>query len=112
MLKKIKRRYPSIEQSVICSVVPGALRVIKPLLKKEFAAKVAVIGADLKVPVVNRYRNPRQVGQDRLVCAYAAMRLYGVPAIIIDSGTAITFDVVSGRKEYFGVCGCVVSGGV
>jgi type III pantothenate kinase len=108
ILRDIKRRYPEMSQAVICSVVPDALRVIKPLLKKRFVAKISVVGTDIKVPIANRYRDPGQVGQDRLVCAYAAMRLYGSPAIIIDLGTAITFDVVSAGKEYLG--GIIVPG--
>lgn len=58
--------------------------------------------------MINKYKNPRQVGQDRLVGAYAAMTLYGKPTIIIDLGTAITFDAVSGKGEYLG--GAIVPG--
>jgi len=61
-----------------------------------------VVGQTIKVPVKNRYRNPRQVGQDRLVCAYAAGEIYGRPAIVVDSGTAITFDILSKKNEYLG----------
>jgi type III pantothenate kinase len=61
-----------------------------------------VIGKDLKVPIINLYRKPEQVGQDRLVNAYAASLLYGKPLVIIDSGTAITLDAVSGKGQYLG----------
>jgi type III pantothenate kinase len=54
------------------------------------------------VPIKNLYRNPEQVGQDRLVNAFAGLIFYGVPLIIIDFGTAVTFDVVSNKKEYLG----------
>ena len=66
------------------------------------------MGKDVIVPLINRYRNPRQVGQDRLVGAYAALKFYGAPVIVIDFGTAITFDVVSKRREYLG--GIIVPG--
>ena len=80
--------------------------------KKAVAAELKVspkiIGRDIKVPIVNRYRNPGHVGQDRLVCAYAALKLYGRPLIVIDLGTAITVDVVSAKAEYLG--GIIVPG--
>ena len=59
------------------------------------------------MPMENNY-NPKQIGQDRLVGAYAAKVLYGFPAIIIDFGTATTFDVVNGKGEYDG--GLIVPG--
>ena len=61
-----------------------------------------MIGRDIKVPIKNNYLDPQQVGQDRLVGAYATKCLYGFPAIIIDFGTAITFDVISSKGEYEG----------
>jgi type III pantothenate kinase len=54
------------------------------------------------VPIKNLYRKPKQVGQDRLVNAYAGVILYGAPLIVVDFGTAITFDAVSKNKEYLG----------
>jgi type III pantothenate kinase len=54
------------------------------------------------VPIKNLYRKPYQVGQDRLVNAYAGLKLYGAPLIVVDFGTAVTFDVVSRNNEYLG----------
>ena len=54
------------------------------------------------MPIKNLYLNPKEVGQDRLVNAYAGVKLYGAPLVVIDFGTAVTFDVISGRKEYLG----------
>jgi type III pantothenate kinase len=82
--------------------------VIRHAVKAELGVKAHIIGEDIKVPMVNRYKNPRQVGQDRLVGAFAAMSLYGKPVIIIDLGTAITFDAVSASGEYLG--GAIVPG--
>ena len=108
VLRGFKRRYGKIEQAIICSVVPKVLGTIKNAVKIESGAKVFIVGEDVKVPMTNRYKNPRQVGQDRLVGAYAAMMLYGAPTIIIDLGTAITFDAVSAKGEYLG--GAIVPG--
>ena len=69
---------------------------------------VDIIGRDIVVPIKNRYKNPKQVGQDRLVGAYGAMKIYGCPLIVVDLGTAITFDVISPKGEYLG--GAIVPG--
>lgn len=98
----------SLEAVVICSVVPKVLVIVKSFLNRQLKARVYTIGQDIKVPIKNKYKNPKQVGQDRLVGAYAAMRFYGAPTIVIDLGTAITFDVVSSKKEYLG--GIIVPG--
>lgn len=108
VLRGFKRKYGAIENAIICSVVPQVVGTVKRVIRQELKAKVVVVGEDIKVPMINRYKNPRQVGQDRLVGAYAVMKLYGKPAIIIDLGTAITFDAVSGKAEYLG--GVIVPG--
>ncbi len=95
-----------IDRAVICSVVPKASKVLEDILKKKVI--VDLIGRDIKVPIKNRYKNPNQVGQDRLVGAYGAMKIYGRPLIVVDLGTAITFDVVSRQGDYVG--GAIVPG--
>lgn len=109
-LRTVLRALPKMgfERAVICSVVPAATQVVESILKTGFALNVVVIGRDRLVPLKNRYKNPKQVGQDRLVCAYAAGEQYGYPAIIVDLGTAITLDAVSAKKEYLG--GIIVPG--
>ncbi len=106
-LFSLVKRYP-FERAIICSVVPKAVRLVRTILVKELKLPTRQIGLDLCVPIKNLYRNPRQVGQDRLVCAYAAREFYGSPLIVIDFGTAITFDVVSKKGEYSG--GIIVPG--
>ena len=91
-----------ISDSVICSVVPKLTKIIQRDLKFLTGRNPYIIGKDLIVPIKNRYRKPKQVGQDRLVNAYAACVLYSAPAIVIDSGTAVTFDVISRNKGYLG----------
>jgi len=101
-LTKKLRVYPEISASIICSVVPNLTRVIQRQLKLSTGRNPYIIGKDLIVPIENRYRIPKQVGQDRLVNAYAASSLYTGPLIVIDSGTAITFDVISKDRAYLG----------
>ncbi|MFA6357334.1 MAG: type III pantothenate kinase [Candidatus Omnitrophota bacterium] len=98
--KKIKPF--EISDTVICSVVPGLSRILQQDLKLSTGKKPYIIGKELIVPIKNLYHNPKQLGQDRLINAYAACTIYSCPAVIIDSGTAITFDVVSKNKTYLG----------
>lgn len=96
------------QEVIICSVVPITTRIVERLIKKRLNINPKVVGRDIKVPIKNFYKNPSQVGQDRLVGAFAALKLYGQPLIIVDLGTAITFDVVSKKGEYLG--GAIVPG--
>lgn len=91
-----------IDYSIICSVVPKVSPILMRDLKKISYKKPYLIGNDIKIPIRNLYRKPRQVGQDRLVNAYAGIILYGAPLIVIDFGTAVTFDVISRNEEYLG----------
>lgn len=91
-----------LQAVIIASVVPSLtasfVRSFKPLSE----TTPLVIGKDLTPPILNRYRYPEQVGQDRLVNAVAGYYLYGGPLVIVDLGTAITIDVVSKKGEYLG----------
>ncbi|MEW5895237.1 MAG: type III pantothenate kinase [Candidatus Omnitrophota bacterium] len=98
----------AIAAAIICSVVPKATTVVARCVKKVFDIVPEVVGKSIIVPIDNQYAQPKQVGQDRLVCAYAAVELYGSPAVVVDLGTAITVDAVSLKKEYLG--GMIVPG--
>ena len=92
----------AISDSIICSVVPKATHVLKSDLKRLLHKEPFVLGKNVKVSIENLYRKPKQVGQDRLVNACAGIAFYGVPLIIVDFGTAITFDAISKNEEYLG----------
>jgi type III pantothenate kinase len=100
-VKKLLSCQP-IEAAIIASVVPQATKQIENTLGNLTTVKALILGRDIIVPIKNRYLYPKQVGQDRLVNAYAAVKMYGVPAIVVDFGTAITFDIISQNKEYLG----------
>lgn len=87
---------------IISSVVPDALIKVKSILKRLAGCKISVLGENIKAPIRNLYRIKEEVGQDRLVNAVGARILYGAPCVIVDFGTAITFDVVSSKGEYLG----------
>ncbi|MBI4353192.1 MAG: type III pantothenate kinase [Candidatus Omnitrophica bacterium] len=90
------------EAVVIASVVPQAAHFLKTKLTRALGVKTLLIGEDLRAPIRNQYRNPKQVGMDRLMNAVAVVRQYKRDAIVVDFGTAITFDVVLGKGEYLG----------
>ena len=94
--------FSQIKAIVICSVVPRALKSLKASFKSLKNIPVYCLGENLAVPIKNLYARPKQVGQDRLVNAYAASRLYGAPLVVIDFGTAVTLDVISKNQEYLG----------
>ncbi len=91
-----------IADTIICSVVTGASKTVENDLIKLLRKQPYITGKNIKVPINNLYRNPQQTGQDRLVNAYAGIMLYGTPLIVVDFGTAITFDVITKNKGYLG----------
>jgi type III pantothenate kinase len=87
----------------VCSTVPSVLHEWRDMLAQHFAAVPSVVvepGVRTGVPVL--MDNPREVGADQVLNALAAATLYDGPAIVVDFGTATTFDVVSPRGEYIG----------
>ncbi len=103
-LRALLRRLPAgaVDDVIVASVVPHATAALRRLLLALLKRRPLIVGRDLRVPVKNRYRVPSQVGQDRLVNAAAAFHLYGGPAIVVDFGTTVTVDLVSGKGEYLG----------
>jgi type III pantothenate kinase len=106
-LKKFFGKY-NLEKAIISSVVPQAIGKTEDALKSLKIKNILLLGRDLAVPVKNRYKSPKKTGQDRLVNAFAAINYYGSPAIVVDFGTAVTFDAVSRNKEYLG--GLIIPG--
>jgi len=105
---ELRRRFKArlagarVERAIICSVVPKMTRVLPGVLRELGIRPVALVGRDVRVPLVNRYRYPKQVGQDRLVGAFAAWETYKKDCIVCDFGTAITIDVVTKKGSYLG----------
>lgn len=91
-----------VKETIISSVVPPASKVVMDIFKSRFKIRPLLLGEDIIVPIKNLYRDPGQVGQDRLANAYACLKLYGAPAIIVDFGTATTFDFLDEQGVYSG----------
>jgi type III pantothenate kinase len=103
LIKGSAIKVSSVDGAIVSSVVPLALaRLVVELRRMSGTIKITIVGRDLKVPIRNMYRIKSEVGQDRLVNAFAAKTIYGAPAVIIDFGTAITFDIISKRGDYLG----------
>jgi type III pantothenate kinase len=92
----------NIRGIIISSVVPPLTPVFQKLCRNLFQPKPLIVGPGLKTGMPILYENPHEVGADRIVVSIAAFEKYGGPAIIIDFGTATTFDTVSEKGEYLG----------
>jgi len=91
-----------IESVIISSVVPPLTPIFEDLCQSLFKVKPAVVGPGLKTGMAILYENPLEVGADRVVAALAAYEKHGGPCIVVDFGTATTFDAVSSKGEYLG----------
>ncbi len=92
----------NIKDIVMCSVVPPLVTTFEELSQRYFHLSPLVIGSGVKTGVRIRMDNPREVGADRIVNAAATHYLYDGPVIIVDLGTATTFDTVSREGDYLG----------
>ncbi len=90
------------EAVIIATVVPPVMHTLINAVKKYLKVQPVVVGKDVPYGIENRYNNPREVGADRLVNAVAAVKRYGKPLIIVDIGTAITFDAIDSDGAYQG----------
>jgi type III pantothenate kinase len=87
---------------VISSVVPPLDPVLRQVCERYFNSKPLFIEPGIKTGMPVHYDNPAEVGADRIANAVAAFEKYGGPCVIVDFGTATTFDCVSAKGEYLG----------
>jgi type III pantothenate kinase len=91
-----------IEGIGISSVVPNLTGILEKMSQKYFHCDPVLINSDLELGMEVAYDEPKSVGSDRICAAVAGFRKYGGPLIILDFGTATTFDVVSADGVYLG----------
>ena len=91
-----------IKRAIICSVSPTLVPVFRELCQRYLNISPLVVEAGVKTGVSILMDNPREVGPDRIVNAVGGYHLYGGALIVIDLGTATTFDVVSEKGDYLG----------
>jgi type III pantothenate kinase len=92
----------------VSSVVPRLTAALREMTDRYFRFDAVVIEPGIKSGLPILYDNPREVGADRIANAVGALDLYGGPAVVVDFGTATTFDAISAKGEYLG--GAIVPG--
>jgi len=91
-----------IDGIIIASVVPPLDASLAAMGRRYFQTEPLFVTWQTDTGLQIRYDNPREVGADRIVNSLAAFRKYGGPSVVVDLGTAITFDVISKDAEYLG----------
>ncbi|MFN2613968.1 MAG: type III pantothenate kinase [Actinomycetota bacterium] len=92
----------SVTSVVISSVVPRVTQALRDMTERYFFFEPLVVGPGVRTGLSIHTDNPKEVGADRVVNAIAAFTRHGGPCIVIDFGTATTFDAVSEKGEYLG----------
>ena len=91
-----------VDGIIIASVVPPLDTPLASMSRRYFSTEPVFVNHTTDLGLTICYDNPREVGADRVVNGVAAYQLYGGPCIVVDLGTAITFDAVSANAEYLG----------
>lgn len=97
-----------VSAAIVASVVPPLTDVMVEAIRRAFAREPVVVGPGTKTGIAVKYESPRDVGADRIVNAVAAFERFHSGVIVVDFGTATTFDCVSPKAEYLG--GVIVPG--
>lgn len=97
-----------ITDAIIASVVPNIMYSLTHSIKKYIGVEPMVVSADMDLGITIVRDNPKECGVDRIVDIVAAKELYGTPAIVIDYGTANTFDVINEKNEF--ITGFITAG--
>lgn len=92
----------AVDAVIVSSVVPTLRETLVQLSRRLFSCEPLFVEPGVRSGLPIRYDNPADVGADRIVNAVAAIDLYGPPIVVVDFGTATTFDVINRRGEYVG----------
>jgi type III pantothenate kinase len=100
-------RYASLDPTqidgiIVSSVVPPLNSALAEMAQRYFGIKAMFVNSRTDTGLKILYENPTEVGADRIVNSVAAFHKYGGPCVIVDLGTAITFDAISANAEYLG----------
>jgi type III pantothenate kinase len=100
MLKRLS--FADFDAVIISSVVPSITMALEQMNREYWDFESLIVGHNIDAGIEVMVDNPSEVGPDRLVNAVAAFERYGGPSIVVDFGTATTFDAVSARGDYLG----------
>ncbi len=92
----------SVRGAILSSVIPQLDYTFTNVIQYVFGVKPLVVGVGVKTGLAIRYEFPKELGSDRIITCVAAEKQYGAPFILVDFGTATTFNVVNERKEFVG----------
>lgn len=102
IIRHHKLKLEEIKDIMISSVVPPLMYTLPVMCRRYFDIEPIVVGPGVKTGMDIKYDNPKEVGADRIVNGVAGYEKYGGPLIIVDFGTAITFDAISKEGDYLG----------
>lgn len=94
LLEQNDIRHDQIEDTIIASVVPNVMHSLEGAIVKYFGIRPIIVESGIRTGIRVVTENPRQIGADRIVDAAAAYELYGGPVLVLDFGTATTYDLV------------------
>lgn len=94
--------HEQVDGMIVSCVVPDLNAMLSQTGSRYFGCEPLFVGPGVKTGMPIHYENPHEVGADRIVNAVAALARYGAPVIVVDFGTATTFDVVGSGGEYLG----------
>jgi len=97
-----------VHRGIACSVVPPLTFAMERAVMRYFGAELAMVGPGMRTGMPILYDNPREVGADRIVNAVAAYERAKMGVVVVDFGTATTFDCITTKGEYLG--GAIVPG--
>ena len=100
MLERNQISKSDIQGVIISSVVPNVMHSLTSAVIKYLDITPNIVGPGIKTGIRVMTENPKQIGADRIVDAVAAYDLYGGPALVLDFGTATTYDLVDGRGAF------------
>src|SRR5690554_983432 len=96
----------NVQHAIISCVVPPMERMLVKMVRDYFACSPTVVGTDIHANMPIEYDNPKEVGADRVVNAVAAYHRHQKALIVVDFGTATTFDAISEEGAYLGGAIC------
>lgn len=100
LLELITKDYPEIRSAILSSVIDYPKEIDDFLESNYFFIK---LNCDTKVPIINKYKSPKTLGNDRIAAVVAASHKFsGKNLLIIDAGSCVTFDLMTENMEYFG----------
>ena len=95
-------RMSDVDAIIISSVVPPLVVPLAKMCERYFRLRPLIVGPGIKTGIKLKYENPREIGADRIVNSVGAYEQFGGPLIVVDIGTATTFDIVADNGDYLG----------